>query len=43
MEEFRQHLGGELTITLPSRLGSSQDVHEIDDEIMDQAISMRLD
>jgi 3-dehydroquinate synthase len=43
MEEFRQHLGGQLTITLPSRLGSSQDVHEIDDKIMDQAISMRLD
>lgn len=40
VEEFRQHLGGQLTITLPSKLGGSMDVHEIDGAAMDQAIAL---
>ncbi|UWX53956.1 3-dehydroquinate synthase [Maribacter litopenaei] len=38
IEEFREHLGGRLTITLISGLGKKHDVHEIDMEIMKQAI-----
>ncbi|WP_298914011.1 3-dehydroquinate synthase [uncultured Roseobacter sp.] len=38
LEEFREHLGGELTITLISRLGIDVEVHEIDDALMLQAL-----
>ncbi|MDX1364634.1 3-dehydroquinate synthase [Arenibacter latericius] len=38
IEEFREHLGGELTITLISEIGVKQDVHVIDREIMKNAI-----
>lgn len=41
IEEFREHLGGELTITLISGLGEKYDVHEIDLEKMKKAIAMR--
>lgn len=40
IEEFREHLGGELTITLISKIGVKIDVHEIDRDIMKKAISM---
>ncbi len=39
IEEFREHLGGELCITLISKIGVKHDVHEIDLNIMRQAIS----
>ncbi|MCC6511375.1 MAG: 3-dehydroquinate synthase [Pirellulaceae bacterium] len=39
LEEFRQHLGGELTITLLSHLGQPHHVHEIDRDAMRQAIA----
>ena len=38
IEEFREHLGGRLTITLISGLGKKHDVHEIDRSIMKQSI-----
>ncbi|MFX0557688.1 3-dehydroquinate synthase [Maribacter sp. CXY002] len=38
IEEFREHLGGELTITLISDIGTKHDVHEIDLGLMTQAI-----
>jgi 3-dehydroquinate synthase len=38
IEEFREHLGGELTITLISEIGTKHDVHEIDLDLMSQAI-----
>lgn len=38
IEEFREHLGGQLTITLISGIGKKHDVHEISLEIMKQAI-----
>ncbi|MEM1339538.1 MAG: 3-dehydroquinate synthase [Bacteroidota bacterium] len=41
LEEFREHLGGELTITLISGLGEKYDVHEIDMEKMAKAIIVR--
>ncbi|TDT37186.1 3-dehydroquinate synthase [Maribacter spongiicola] len=39
IEEFREHLGGQLTITLISDLGVKHDVHTIDMELMSQAIT----
>ncbi|TLP81692.1 3-dehydroquinate synthase [Maribacter sp. ACAM166] len=38
IEEFREHLGGQLTITLISGLGTKHDVHTIDIKLMAQAI-----
>ncbi len=38
LREFREHLGGELTITLLSDIGSSVEVHEIDEAVMLQAV-----
>lgn len=38
IEEFREHLGGELTITLISGIGRKYDVHEIDLETMKNAV-----
>ncbi|QXI26025.1 3-dehydroquinate synthase [Pseudomonas vanderleydeniana] len=38
LEEFRQHLGGELSIPMLSRMGESLDVHEIDPALMEQAL-----
>ncbi|QDV68280.1 3-dehydroquinate synthase [Rosistilla carotiformis] len=39
LEEFRQHLGGRLTITLIDAIGSPVDVHEIDFAAMRDAIA----
>lgn len=39
IEEFREHLGGQLTITLISDLGVKHDVHTIDMGLMSQAIT----
>ncbi|MDO6518950.1 3-dehydroquinate synthase [Zobellia uliginosa] len=40
IEEFREHLGGELTITLISDIGVKHDVHEIDREAMKKALDL---
>lgn len=40
LEEFREHLGGELTITLIKGAGHQYDVHEIDQVLMAQAIEV---
>ena len=34
LEEFREHLGGELTITLLRAIGQGFEAHEIDGSIM---------
>ncbi len=39
LEEFREHLGGELTITLIEAIGKGKEVHHIDEENMKLAIS----
>jgi 3-dehydroquinate synthase len=39
IEEFREHLGGQLTITLISGLGIKHDVHTIDMKVMKDAIA----
>lgn len=38
LEEFREHLGGELTIALLGGIGRGVDVHEVDADVMRQAI-----
>ncbi|GFM76901.1 MULTISPECIES: 3-dehydroquinate synthase [Pseudomonas] len=38
LEEFRQHLGGQLSIPMLTRLGESTDLHEIDFALMEQAL-----
>ena len=38
LEEFRQHLGGRLTVTMLSGIGQKLDVHEIDRQAMQKAI-----
>jgi len=39
LEEFRQHLGGRLTLTMLRGVGDPVDVHEIDDSLMLGAIA----
>ena len=34
LEEFREHLGGELTITLLAGIGRGIEVHEMDDALL---------
>ncbi|RNC88601.1 MAG: 3-dehydroquinate synthase [Allomuricauda sp.] len=41
VEEFREHLGGQLTITLIAGIGKKHDVHEIDAKKMRKAIALR--
>ena len=38
LEEFRQHLGGRLTLTMLRGIGDPVDVHEVDDVLMRRAI-----
>ena len=38
LEEFRQHLGGRLTVTMLEGIGAPRDVHQIDREAMMTAI-----
>lgn len=38
IEEFREHLGGRLTITLLKGIGEKCDVHEIDSDLMKEVI-----
>jgi 3-dehydroquinate synthase len=39
LEEFRQHLGGRLTVTMLQGIGRPIDLHEVDRGAMKQAIS----
>ncbi len=38
LQDFQEHLGGELTVTFPRGLGARHEVHEIDLAIMENAI-----
>ena len=42
LEEFREHLGGRLTVMLLRGIGSAFDVHEIQTEVMIQSIGMLM-
>jgi 3-dehydroquinate synthase len=43
LEEFRQHLGGRLTLTMLRGVGDPVDVHEIDQTLMQEAIARLVD
>ncbi len=38
LEDFRQHLGGQLTLTMLRGIGQSMEVHEIDRDLMGRAV-----
>ncbi|MEN2284031.1 3-dehydroquinate synthase [Algoriphagus sp. SE2] len=38
LEEFREHLGGQLTIMLLAKLGKGQEVHEMDQKLILEAV-----
>jgi len=38
LEEFREHLGGELTILLLNSIGRGEDVHHMDNSLLDECI-----
>jgi 3-dehydroquinate synthase len=38
LEEFREHLGGELTVTLLKEIGQGVEVHDMDPALIDEAI-----
>jgi 3-dehydroquinate synthase len=42
LEGFREHLGGQLTITFPKGIGNKIDVHTIDTELMKSCIQTLL-
>ena len=40
LEEFREHLGGELTVLLLRELGRGQDVHALDEGLADACLEV---
>ena len=38
LEEFREHLGGELTVLLLKDIGQGEDVHSMDTQLLDECI-----
>ena len=43
LEEFRAHLGGELTLTLPAPLGSRVEIHSVDEVLVADCIAALAD
>ncbi len=43
LEDFREHLGGELTVTLPGPLGRRTEVHEMDAALIAECIGVLRD
>ncbi len=40
LRQFREHLGGELCVTLPQGLGNKTEVHEINETLLEQAVQL---
>lgn len=40
ISDFREHLGGRLCITLPTAIGSAQEVHSMDNTLIEKAIAI---
>jgi 3-dehydroquinate synthase len=38
LEEFREHLGGELSVTLPAPIGTGTEIHVMDETIIEEGI-----
>ncbi len=43
LEEFREHLGGKLTILLLKSLGQGEDIHSMDESLLEDCINMLKD
>ena len=39
LREFQEHLGGELTLAMPTKIGQITNVHEMPEEIVEYALS----
>ena len=39
LDEFREHLGGELTVLLLADIGKGTDIHEFDMELLEKSIA----
>lgn len=39
LEQFREHLGGALTLAMPDGLGQRKDIHEFDEAVFEEALS----
>ena len=39
LDEFREHLGGDLTVTLLRGIGRAVEVHELDPALIEQAVA----
>lgn len=40
LRQFREHLGGELCVTLPQGLGAKTEVHEMDEQLIEKAVAL---
>jgi hypothetical protein len=40
LREFREHLGGQLTVMLLEGLGRGVEVHEMDEDVLGQSLSL---
>ena len=40
LRQFREHLGGELCVTLPKGLGAQTEVHEMDEALIERAVAL---
>ncbi len=40
LRQFREHLGGELCVTLPQGLGAKTEVHEMDEDLIERAVTL---
>jgi len=38
LEDFREHLGGELTVTYPQGIGARHEIHKVEMALMEQAM-----
>ncbi len=38
LPQFREHLGGELTLAMPNGLGRTSDIHELPEELVERAV-----
>jgi len=39
LDDFQEHLGGRLTVTLPNRIGRKVEIHEMDPTIIEAGIA----
>jgi 3-dehydroquinate synthase len=39
LQDFREHLGGELTVTLLTAVGTTRDVHSMDEALLERVLT----